>query len=202
MNPTRRIAVGLALGVAAASMTAAGPVAASPVAASPAAAPAAKARPVVDHGTVPRAQGAVLGPDGYKTLRLGMSAREARQTGLIQDGGVIEPCVWYRFKPSEGEQNPGNGVVVSPTRGVVSIPGTTRARTPEGITMGMLGNGKGSTRGQMKDAYPDLKRLPEGYLYRTPVPGNPDATYTFAVSMWGRVVDIMLTSNADGGCLS
>src|SRR5699024_11639482 len=97
------------------------------------------------------ADASTLVPDGYKSLELGMSEEEALATGLITDRQQVGDCTWFSLKKSEGEQNPGSGVVVSPDRGVVSIPGTQSLNTPEGITIGSVNNDKGSTTEQIED---------------------------------------------------
>src|SRR5699024_7412332 len=86
-----------------------------------------------------------LGPDAYQSLELGMSEDDAIATGLLTDRQELGDCTWFYLDPAEGEQNPGAGVVVSPTHGVVSIPGTQSNQTPEGVTMGSVHNEEGST---------------------------------------------------------
>jgi hypothetical protein len=144
----------------------------------------------------------ILGPAGYKALKLGMSENEAVATGLIAGKQTIGQCAWYDLTPSEGPQNPGNGVVVSPSRGVVSIPGTESSRTPEGIVMGSVSNSGGSTFDEVKRAYPNLAHQPgdPDFIFRTPVAANPGAHYGFAMGGDDKVKDMNLTSNDDGGC--
>lgn len=145
---------------------------------------------------------AVLGPAGYKTLQLGMAEDAAVATGLVVDRQTIGQCHWYRLAASEGRQNPGNGVIVSPSRGVVSIPGTESSRTPEGIVMGSVDNSAGSTLDQVKRAYPDLVHRPgdPDFIFRTPVPAHFGTHYGFATGDDDRVKDMNLTSDDDGGC--
>lgn len=143
-----------------------------------------------------------LGPDGYKTLRLGMSEKKAVATGLIHDRQDVGECTWYRLKPSEGKQNPGSGVVVSPTEGVVSLPGTEDTHTPEGITMGSIDNDQGSTTGKIEKSYDKYTVDKTGPvpLYTAPAPGNASAHYFFAIGEDDLVKDLGLTSDNDGGC--
>lgn len=144
----------------------------------------------------------ILGPAGYKALKLGLNENDAVATGLIGGKQAIGQCDWYYLAPGEGPQNPGNGVVISPSRGVVSIPGTERSRTPEGIVMGSVNNSAGSTLDEVKRAYPNLAHQPgdPDFIFRTPIAANPDAYYRFAMGGDTKVKDISLTSNDDGGC--
>lgn len=144
----------------------------------------------------------VLGPAGYKALGLGMGESDAVATGLIVDQQTIGQCHWYYLAPGEGRQNPGDGVVISPSRGVVSIPGTEESHTPEMIVMGSVDNSAGSTLDEVKRAYPNLSHRSGNadFLYQTPVPGNAGAHYGFAIGDDGRVKDMTLTAEDDGGC--
>lgn len=145
---------------------------------------------------------ATLGPDGYKSLELGMSEEEALDTDLITDRQQVGDCTWFSLKKSEGEQNPGSGVVVSPDRGVVSIPGTQSMKTPEGITMGSVKNDKGSTTEQIENAYDryTVDKTGPVPLYTAPTPGNSEAHYLFAIGEDDKVKDMGLTADDDGGC--
>lgn len=148
------------------------------------------------------ADASTLGPDGYKSLELGMSEEEARATGLITDRQHVGGCTWFSLKKSEGEQNPGSGVVVSPDRGVVSIPGTQSLNTPEGITMGSVKNDKGSTTEQIENAYDryTVDKTGPVPIYTAPAPGNSEAHYVFAIGEDDRAKDLGLTADDDGGC--
>ncbi|WP_167198641.1 hypothetical protein [Brevibacterium pigmentatum] len=143
-----------------------------------------------------------LGPDGYKSLELGQSEEEALATDLITDRQQIGDCTWYNLKKSEGEQNPGSGVVISPDRGVVNIPGTQSLNTPEGITMGSVNNDKGSTTEQIENAYDryTVDKTGPVPIYTAPAPGNSKAHYIFAIGEDDKVKDLGLTSDDDGGC--
>lgn len=148
------------------------------------------------------ADAVTLGPDGYKSLRLGMTEEEALDTDLISDRQLIGDCTWFDIKRSEGEQNPGSGVVVSPTHGVVSIPGTQSMTTPEGITMGSVKNDKGSTTDQIENAYDryTVDKTGPVPIYTAPAPGNSEAHYIFALGEDDRAKDMGLTADDDGGC--
>ncbi|HVX43391.1 MAG TPA: DUF4232 domain-containing protein [Mycobacteriales bacterium] len=143
-----------------------------------------------------------VGPYGYKGLQLGMSKQEAEQTGLITDPEKIGACTWYYLKPSEGKPNPGDGVVISPTRGVVNIPGTDVTHTPEGISMGSISDHAGSTDAQIAAVYPQRTVDPDQpfTVYDAPAPGNASAHYVLAMGDDHRVKDMSLASNDGGGC--
>lgn len=163
---------------------------------------AAEALTAVDGGSSSAAEESTLGPDGYKSLQLGMTEEEAVDTGLLTEPQEIGACTWFYLDPSEGAQNPGAGVVVSPTRGVVSIPGTESTQTPEGITMGAVGTETGSTTGQIEDGYDRYAVDKTGPvpLYTAPTPGNSEAHYLFAIGDDDRVKDMALTADDDGEC--
>lgn len=143
-----------------------------------------------------------LGPDGYKSLELGMSEDDAVATGLLTDRQEIGDCTWFYLDPAEGEQNPGAGVVISPTHGVVSIPGTQSNQTPEGITMGSVNNDEGSTTEQIEDGYDKYTVDKTGPMpiYTAPAPGNPEAHYIFVIGDDDRAKDMGLTADDDGEC--
>lgn len=80
-------------------------------------------------------EGTVIGPDQYRSLRLGMSLDEAAETGIVSevwDHPVEGRCRTYRL---EGEE-PGEGqVTISSEHGAVAI-FTTQGVTPEGVARG------------------------------------------------------------------
>lgn len=143
-----------------------------------------------------------LGPNGYQTLKLGMSKKEAVATGLITDPEKVGDCTWYYLKPSEGAPNPGNGVVISPTRGVVNILGTDKMHTPEGITMGSVDDDEGSTADEIENSYLKYTVDKTGPVttYTAPAPGNKEAHYLFALGDGDKVKDMALATDDDGGC--
>lgn len=163
---------------------------------------AALAEPGAPAEAAPVSEQNTLGPDGYKTLELGMSEQEAVDTGLLADGEEIGACTWYYLDPAEGEQNPGAGVVISPTHGVVSIPGTQSNQTPEGITMGSVSNDEGSTTEQIEEGYDryTVDKTGPVPLYTAPAPGNSEAHYRYAIGDDDRVKDMALAADDDGEC--
>src|SRR5699024_8922379 len=110
-------------------------------------------------------------------------------------------CTWFYLDPAEGEQNPGAGVVVSPTHGVVSIPGTQSNQTPEGVTMGSVHNDEGSNAEQIEGSHAKAPVAQSGPTpnYTAPAPGNPDAHSDFAIGDDDRAKDMGLTADDDGG---
>lgn len=148
------------------------------------------------------ADGGILGPEGYKSLELGMSEDDAVATGLLTDRQEIGDCTWFYLDPAEGEQNPGAGVAVSPTHGVVSIPGTASSGTPEGITMGSVDDHEGSTTEHIEAGYDRYTVDKTGLtpLYTAPTPGNSEAHYIFAIGEDDRAKDMALTADDDGEC--
>ncbi|SFP66318.1 hypothetical protein SAMN05421810_10326 [Amycolatopsis arida] len=139
-------------------------------------------------------EGATLGPEGYKTLRLGQSEREAEATGLVRDRQTGDPCHVYNLAAGEGQRNVDSGVFVDPVKGVVMIGGTVRSHTPEGVTLG-------SRLERVRAAYPSLRQVPPmEWVYEAPVPGNPAAAYRFAVDERDRVADFALEARDMGAC--
>ncbi|GAA2989903.1 hypothetical protein [Actinokineospora diospyrosa] len=128
--------------------------------------PAAPAKPEAAKRT------AILGPDGFGSLKLGMTAEQALATGRIlpqTPGGSPAPCTMYR---APGQPDNSYSVGISDKDGVVLIFGYGGARTPEGI-------GIGSTRAQVKRAYPKLEDGPNHS--GAAVPGHPGTAYGFAI---------------------
>src|SRR5690625_1898293 len=48
-----------------------------------------------------------LGPDGYKSLELGMSEDEAIATGLLTDRQELGDCTWFYLDPRSEERRVG-----------------------------------------------------------------------------------------------
>ncbi|MEV0388819.1 hypothetical protein [Nonomuraea sp. NPDC050643] len=118
---------------------------------------------------------ATLGPYGYGTLKLGMTAAKARATGRItrKTVGDSPRCTGWDLKENPyGEYRVG--VYISKRRGLAMIVAPPGLRTPQGI-------GLGSSRTRLKAAYPRLRRGPGGYP-TADVPGNRQAFYIFHVS--------------------
>ncbi len=140
--------------------------------------------------------GAVLGPTGYKDLRLGQPQAEAEATGLIVDKRPGDGCDRYYLHPDEGEQNPGSGVFISPTEGIQMIGGTNLSRTPEGVTFG-------TTREQVEHAYDELTPVPpHDWVVTTDVPNEGSgAKYRFAFDENNEVSDFGLETADPSPCL-
>jgi len=156
---------------------------------------AATAAPLHSSGPrLPHRQ-AVLGPHGYKSLRLGQSEHAAEKTGLLVDKQPAKGCDFYYLKRSEGRPNVGGGVFVDHSRGVVVISGTNRSRTPEGITMG-------SGLKRVKAAYPGLAPVRHyDTVYESSVPhGTSGSRYRFAVDEHNRVTDFALEATGRARC--
>lgn len=97
----------------------------------------------------------VLGPDGYKDLKLGMPFPDAAETGLLAEAEAPPPaegCVSYRLTEGSGAIH---AVTISGTRGIVDFR-ASGARTVEGISVG-------SPVDALRKAYPNLTTDPDGY---------------------------------------
>lgn len=138
-----------------------------------------------------------LGPYGYQTLTLGMDENDAMATGLITHEWTRGQCHFYNLVPSAGNQDPADNVVIfSPSRSLVSIPGTDAMHTPQGVRM------YSSDFTEIKRVYPDLHH-PQGqpdFIYDAAVPSNPAAHYRFVIDTDNSIKDIALASNDGGGC--
>ncbi|GHF09371.1 hypothetical protein GCM10017786_48620 [Amycolatopsis deserti] len=130
------------------------------------------------------ATGVVLGPSGYRQLRLGMSFDEAKATGMLDDADTAPTeCTTYRL--AEGAANIAS-VTISPSGGVLVF-AATGARTPENA-------GTGSTVAELRNAYPDLTAGAGNYSAAT----GSGASYTFYVDSTDTVVNWELV--AAPGC--
>ncbi|WP_020668946.1 hypothetical protein [Amycolatopsis nigrescens] len=122
---------------------------------------------VVPTFKVPVMAGPALGPDGYKTLRLGMSYEQAKATGALDDGTPpAAECQSYRLKEGANEISM---VTISPNKGVVLFE-AARAHSPAGIAVG-------SPETALKQAYPSWNDGPNGGF----VPTGDQGGYRFAV---------------------
>lgn len=148
-------------------------------------------------GAAHAADEAVLGPVGYKTLHLGQSQPDAEATGLLVDKQVGETCTYYSLHPDEGQHNPGSGVFVERSKGVVVIGGTSLSHTPEGITLG-------TPRADVEAAYDELTPVPpHDWIVTTDVPGDDTgSTYRFAFDEDGVVSDFALEAADTEGCVA
>ena len=106
----------------------------------------------------------VLGPVGYRKLRLGMSRAQVVRThqARVAKRGT---CSTLRLRA-----HPKAGGYVSARHGLVAIFAAGPMHTPEGIRVG-------STRAQVRAAYPHLRDGANGSYTR--VPGNRRAEYLF-----------------------
>ncbi|GIH80032.1 hypothetical protein [Planobispora longispora] len=123
-----------------------------------------------------------FGPFGFGGVRLGMSAKKAKATRKIVSKPVSGPCTAWDLKayPSGADSV---GLYISKKHGVAVIVAPKGAKTPRGIKVG-------STGGQLKKAYPGIRRAANGYAVIT-VPGNAKADYLFQLSR-GRVSEMIL----------
>ncbi|MEV0235351.1 hypothetical protein [Nonomuraea sp. NPDC050786] len=154
------------MGALAASVALTGLATANPAtASSPASSPASNT--AVAH------RSETLGPFGYGGVRLGMSAKEARATGRIVRKQGASLCSGWDLKAHPTGRD-FVGLYISKKLGVALISAPKGVGTPEGI-------GIGSTRKQLRKAYPKLQTTASGskdHLY-VQVPGNPKADYRF-----------------------
>ncbi|MBG0826155.1 hypothetical protein HS048_36425 [Planomonospora sp. ID91781] len=116
-----------------------------------------------------------FGPFGYRGIKLGMSAKKARATGKIRRVSRQGPCTTWRFRTPPNAPGGRADVVISKRLRVVGyIDAPRSARTPRGI-------GIGSTKRQVKRAYPKARMSGSGLFY-APLPRNPKGYYGFILS--------------------
>ncbi|MBO2454215.1 hypothetical protein J4573_44510 [Actinomadura barringtoniae] len=155
-----------------------------PSATTPAAAPS---RPIAPGEPNPGAgKEGELGPFGFGSVKLGMTAAQAKGTGLVQiKSKPSAGCGSFILIPGASDVVPGKGFI-SKKLGIASIFAGKTVRTPQGI-------GLGSTTAQVKKVYPALQEGPN--LSFVAVPGNPKATYSFLMSA-GKVSELALDLKA------
>lgn len=137
-----------------------------------------------------------FGPFGYRTMRLGMSEKDALATGMVEtyETGLGQShCDEFPWK---GMPAAVGGISVSPQHGVVLISALPGQLTPEGI-------GDGSTRAAATAAYPAVHQAANGRMEAV-VPGNPHAVYSFDIThdtvqglgLWSEYVDDCSTTTS------
>jgi hypothetical protein len=135
----------------------------------------------------------ILGHTGFGALKLGMTSRQARATGLIAPwtGHAEAGCsLRSHLKGGHGEGAGDDGIVLlSGDTGVEVIDAYPGVSTPEGIHIG-------STKAQMLKAYPDWTNaeLPDAHADGrggADVPGNSKAFYRIETRD-GKVVELTL----------
>jgi hypothetical protein len=125
-----------------------------------------------------------LGPNGYGSIKLGMTAGKAKATGAIvkKRSKTEGPCSTWDLKKFPTPKGSA-GVYVSPTKGVSVIFAPKGVKTPQGIKIG-------STLKQLKAAYPRVQKAADD-VYRIKVPSNKKAQYVFVLEK-GKVADLYL----------
>ena len=137
--------------------------------------------------TAPPAPSApVLGPDGFGTLKMGMSRDEAEATGAVApfvNEPVSDRCLWR--SALSGAPADEAWVFHSETLGITAINASEGVQTAEGI-------GIGSPVTAVDAAYPDWD--PSDHVMRgyAPVPGNDEAVYRIAFDDAGTVTGLTL----------
>ncbi len=139
-----------------------------------------------------------LGPYGYGAIKLGMTVKQAKATGLfkkfVRDSqGCLEGYL-KKFPTRKGPYGLEYDVYFSSDKKVGSISARKGMTTPEGIKIG-------STLRQLKAAYPRMKQHignhPYDSYYSINVPANKKAEYTFGVNN-GKVAVYSLNRNRWG----
>lgn len=154
---------------------------------------AAKSTSVASSSATP--QPAVLGPDGFRALKLGMTRIQAIQTGEITiaklPATALAPgCIGFDLTANR-KPNPNRvDGYISAKYGVVAVWAPAGVRTPQGI-------GVGSTLTEVKQAYPSIdvtKTLDGGPTVRPP--GNPQAVYQLPYGAGDKVTSLSLISQS------
>ncbi|HET8602845.1 MAG TPA: hypothetical protein VFM09_02885 [Marmoricola sp.] len=128
--------------------------------------------PVITHPGRPHHAGRhVLGPDGYRGLRLGMDAAQVRATGDATVPRVpASGCAGIRLTDRPRRPHRVDGYL-SARYGLVAVYARSDMATPEGIH-------PGSTFAQVRKAYPDGKLSVDGYWI---VPLGHGTAYEFGI---------------------
>jgi hypothetical protein len=133
------------------------------------------------------ASSSTLGPFGYEGVKLGMSAKTAKATGkiVLKMKASAGSCSGWDLK-SHPTGRDAIGLYISQKQGVAMIFASKGVKTPQGI-------GIGSTKAQLKHAYPKLKTAASGFP-TVSVPGNSKAYYYFLLSH-GKIYEMGLALN-------
>jgi len=151
------------------------------------------AAPVTSSSPAPSspATPAVLGPDGFGALKLGMTAEQATATGLVARWPAAgDGCAQNTFlKSATGEATGAEGRVYLNDRGVQIIEAYPGVRTPEGV-------GVGTSRAALFKAYPGWRNVADedpraDGRGQVAVPGNSKAVYRI-VTIDGKVTELAL----------
>jgi len=118
-----------------------------------------------------------FGPRGYGRIKLGMSLKAARKTGLITKPSVQGACDSFSLKGTTA------GTYHEKKRGVTALFADKSMRTPRGIKLG-------DKFKKVKKAYPGLKTGPNVHSVR--VPGNRKALYLFLFDGSNRLYELGL----------
>ncbi|HVK24886.1 MAG TPA: hypothetical protein VM677_26305 [Actinokineospora sp.] len=134
----------------------------------------------------------VIGPFGWQTLKLGMSADAADALGMLNrmsEGGGELCAAWPALSITALDQ-----AVVNETHGVFAIypKAVDWIHTPEGMHIGW-------TAAQVHATYPDFDPAHFGDTYgpTVAVPGNPKALYRMQFNSSAVLTKIILESRVD-----
>jgi len=141
--------------------------------------------------TPPAGGNGVLGPDGYRDLRLGMTLAEARATGDLRlvdapRSAVATGCAGFRLTDQPaGDKNSVDGYY-SAAHGLAAVFARPGMSTPEGI-------GLGSTWAEVHQAYPHGRFNADHYwIVRT----GPGTSYEFGIDHTRTVHELGLMLDA------
>ncbi|MEO6701129.1 MAG: hypothetical protein ABIP57_06480 [Jatrophihabitantaceae bacterium] len=140
-------------------------------------------------------QSAVLGPEGLRALKLGMTRVQALRTGEITistlPASALAPgCIGFDLTANRMPRPNRVDGYISAKYGVVAIWAPAGVRTPQGV-------GVGSTLAAVKRAYPTIdvtKTINGGPTVRTP--GNPQAFYQLPYGAGDKVTSLSLLSQS------
>lgn len=130
---------------------------------------------------------AVLGPFGFRHVRLGMPVQAAVATGELVRHAPADLADCRSFDLRGYPATELGAVDTENDHGVLGITAAGAMKTPEGI-------GIGSAEAAVRKAYRHLA-TGEGDAYTTAVPGNPKAYYLIQLA-GGRVTELSLRLDA------